>query len=66
MTNCVSPSDYFIETSRRRHFMYIFTKIFFEECLQVKLMPLTQRSKPNHLHFLQELRINKVDENLMK
>ena len=44
--------------------MQIFTEIIFEEYIQ--LMPLTQRSKPDHLYFLQELRVNKTDQNLMK
>ena len=51
ITNCFCPSDYFIKTSRRCHFLYIFTKIIFEECLQLNLMPLTRRSKPDHLYF---------------
>ena len=32
MTNRISLSDYVIKTSRRRHFMQIFTEIIFEEC----------------------------------
>ena len=32
MTNCFSRSRYVIKTSRRRHFMQIFTNIIFEEC----------------------------------
>ena len=28
MTNCFSLSDYIIKTSRRRHFMHIFTELF--------------------------------------
>ena len=32
MTICFILSDYVIKTSRRRHFMHIFTEIIFEEC----------------------------------
>ena len=57
MTNCLSLGDYFLKTFQRRHFMQIFTKVILKECLQLNLMPLTQRSKHDHLYFLQELPI---------
>ena len=54
-------SDYAIKTSRRRHFIQIFTEIIFEECFQLNLISLTRRLEHDHLYFLQELRINKTD-----